>query len=323
VAASPLDAAAQTGGLAVAPAQNPGGVKRSSFDFVVAPGAVQDDAVTVSNLSDEKKAFFVYVANGFTTETGKIGVRPDDAAKTGPVLWLKFGRDLPDGQIVLEPKTAAVIPFRITIPADAQPGDYAFGIAASPPIVRPTATPGQNNTKVIEAVATAVLLRVQGPLQPSVQIGSLKVNPTAPLVPFLFSGETEVRAEIVNDGNVRLPTTVVITEEDMFGNTIHTEAPIQLDSLLPGASVTVRARWHKTPLIKGKIVVNVTTDGGHGTGATRSKGFWVIPWKFIALVVLAILAAIYLRRRRRKKTEPADVGGGPLPRRDLVGSGVR
>src|SRR6188508_2065576 len=56
----------QSGGLSVEPTRSPGGVKRSSFDFVVAVDGVQDDSVTVSNLSNERKSYFLYVADALT-----------------------------------------------------------------------------------------------------------------------------------------------------------------------------------------------------------------------------------------------------------------
>jgi hypothetical protein len=310
----------QTGGLAVGPAQTAGGVKRSSFDFVVAAGGVQDDSVVVSNLSDQKKSYFVYVANGFTTDTGKIAVRPNEAPKTGVATWLKFGPDLPDGQIILEPKTAAVIPFRINVPIDASPGDYAFGIAAVPPALRPVPVQGENRTTVVDAVAVAVQLRVQGPLRPSVRITKLTVESTPPLIPFLIRGETDVRIEITNDGNQRLPATVHIREENLFGRTIHTDPDRLLPSLLPGDTVTVRARWHKAPLVKGSIVVDVTTEGAGGAGATRSREFWSIPWKLIIAIIVLVLGYLWWRRRRRRREEEP-VAEPEAPSRDPVAVG--
>ena len=313
----------QTGGLSVGPAQSPGGVKRSSFDFVVSAGAVQDDAVTVANLTNDPKTYFVYVADAFTTDTGKIGTLSNDAPKKGAATWLKFGQDFPDGQIRLEPHTAALIPFRINVPADASPGDYAFGIAAVPPAIRPQPQKGENRTAVVNAVAVAVQLRVQGPLHPSVRITSLAVSADPPLIPYLVTGETDVEVEVVNDGNQRLPTTVHISEKNFWGRTIHTEPDRTLPTLLPGSKVKIHAHWHKAPMVKGSIVVLVTTEGAGGAAATRTRDFWSIPWKLIiALVVLGVFAYWYWRkwRQRRRPAEVAPPEPDPEPEPVTVAS---
>lgn len=308
-------------GVAVEPNSDPGQVKRSSFDYVVPPGGQQDDALRVSNLTDKQQQYFVYAANGFNTDGGLIGVRTDDFPKTGPVTWLRFTSELPDGLVTLEPKTAAVIPFRISVPADATPGDYAFGIAAIPPTQRPKAVAGQQvTTRIVQASAVAVTLRVDGPLQPSLHVTDLQIDADDALVPVLFKGQTNVKASVTNDGNVRLRANVQIIAKDIFGHTVHTSEQT-LPSLLPGNTIVVRAQWHDVAFLKGSIVVNVTSLDTSNVGATREKGYWAVPWRFILMIAIVIATWWYWRRRRRRNRELAEVDPPvqpPIPQRELV-----
>lgn len=298
--AVPAAHAADAAPLAIEPASTGGGIKRSSFNYTLTPGDSQTDSVVVSNLGDASQNVRVYLANAFTTASGKIGVKANESAKEDPVGWVNYTSKLGNGVIQIPAKTSKTIPFTITVPPDAAPGDYAIGLAAVPVVDPLAAQPGQNNLTVVTAVATLLRLKVDGPLLPVVQIANLAADATPALVPGTDGGTTSVSFQVVNAGNQSFKATVNITETDALGNDMYSYPPIQLNEMLPGSAVPVDVGWPDAPSVRGAVKVEVTTD----TTATvvRKASFWSIPWGFVgiilgALIVLELLRRLWKRRR--------------------------
>ena len=285
--------------LAIEPASTGGGIKRTSFNYTLSPGDSQTDSVVVSNLGDTTQNVRVYLANAFTTESGKVGVRANDAAKEEPVDWVNYTSKLGNGTIQIAANTSKTIPFTISVPPDAPPGDYAIGLAAVP-VVDPLAPQtGQNSLTVVTAVATLLRLKVDGPLLPVVQIASLTADASPALVPGTDGGTTSVSFQVVNAGNQSFKATVKIVETDAFGSDMYSYPPIELKEMLPGSAVPVNVGWPDAPSVRGAVRVEVTTD----TTATvvREAAFWSIPWGFVGIIVVALIVLELLRRLRKRR----------------------
>jgi dihydroorotate dehydrogenase (fumarate) len=297
--AGSLAHAADAQPLAIEPASTGGGIKRTSFNYTLSPGDSQTDSVVVSNLGDTTQNVRVYLANAFTTASGKVGVKANEAAKEDPVGWVNYTSKLGNGVIQIAAKTSKTIPFTITVPPDAPPGDYAVGLAAVPVVDPLAAQQGQNNLTVVTAVATLLRLNVDGPLLPVVQIANLAARATPALVPGTDGGTTSVSFQVVNAGNQSFKATVNITETDALGNDMYTYPPIQLNEMLPGSAVPVDVGWPDAPSWRGAVRVEVTTD----TTATvvRKAAFWAVPWGFVGIIVGVLILLELLRRLRKRR----------------------
>jgi len=305
--ASPAAAVDSGGGLSIAPvSSNPGGgvTNRSTFSYKLDPGAKQSDSVVVQNLSNEEKTVVLYVANAFTTSGGLLGVKANEQAKTGPVEWLAFTTKLPNNTFKLKGLTAVTVPFVITVPPNAPPGDYAFGIAVAPEAINPDAVAGQNTVQVLQAAASLVELRVSGPLIPIVRVGSLKITSEPKLIPGVIDGSSKVSFELVNIGNQRINTVIRIIERNIFNQVIHEEPAIQVGNVLPGSHLKLSRSWDNDPYIKGSITVEVTT--GTASSATRSSNFWSVSWRTFVIPLLLVAAIFLLRWRIRRRRELRD-----------------
>lgn len=292
------------GGLAVSPVSSDpkaGVTNRPTFDYRLDPGAIQNDAVVVSNLNSAPQRVTVYVANAFTTSGGLIGVRANEHSKTGPVEWMHFTTQLADNTFDLPALTSKTIPFQITIPANAPPGDYAFGIAVAPD-AKAAPVPGQNTVQILQAAASLVEMRINGPLIPIIRIGSLRVFSEAKLIPGLIGGSTAVTFDVVNVGNQKVDTVIGITERNAFSGIIHTEPEIKLSNVIPGSRVTLTRSWDNDPYVKGSVRVQINT--GTASSASRSINFWSVSWKtFVAPTVLIIVFFLIRWRLRRHRRE--------------------
>lgn len=285
--------------LAIEPASTGGGIKRTSFNYTLAAGDSQTDSIIVSNLGDTAQNVRIYLANAFTTASGKVGVKANEAAKEDPVGWVNYTSKLGNGVIQIAPQTSKTIPFTLTVPTDAAPGDYAIGLAAVP-VVDPLAPQeGQNSLTVVTAVATLLRLKVDGPLLPVVQIANLTADATPALVPGTDGGTTSVSFEVVNAGNQSYKATVNITQTDALGRDMYSYPPIQLNEMLPGSAVPVDVGWPDVPSVRGAVRVEVVTD----TTATvvRKATFWSVPWGFVGIILGALILLELLRRLRKRR----------------------
>jgi hypothetical protein len=299
---APSTAGASQNALTVYPESDGKGVRRSQFVFDLEPGSAQRDVVVVSNLSDRPMNVRVYVANSFTTASGRLGVKSKDEPRTGATLWATFTSQLGNGLIQIAPKTAKKIPFSIYVPPDAPPGDYALGVAAVPDVDAASADPGSNKVTVVTAVASLVLLRVKGPLLPAATISALEVDVTPPPAPFVRGGRSVISFDVSNVGNQRLNLTVKISQLNALDRVMYEYPPIELPNVLPGAKVPISRAHPDAPMVRGRVKVEVTS--AEGTTVTRTKSFWAIPWGFVVAVMLllVLLRIAWIRRRRKRAT---------------------
>ncbi len=299
-------ASAESPPLAISPVSDGSGARRTSFVFSLAPGIAQSDKVMVSNLGDETVNVRVYAVNAFTTPSGKIGVKSFNEELTVPATWLRFTNALGDGVLQIAPKTAKQIPFSVFVPSDAPPGDYAFGIAAMPVVDPIEPTEGENSLQIVTAVASLALVRVDGPLNPSVAILEFDATAKPPLIPGLKGGESTVDVLLVNTGNQKVNATVKITQINAFGRESYRYPDQTYQNLLPGSEIRIKKGWPDAPSLRGRINVEVTTDVG--VSVTRSMPFWSIPWAFVGIVAGVLVVLLVVRRwtgRRRARLNGA------------------
>jgi uncharacterized membrane protein len=317
VATSAATASAENNAsISIQPITEGSGIRRAAFVFSMAAGTVQTDSVVVTNNGDETVNVRVYVANAFSTASGKIGVKAYTDELTTPATWLRYTSQLGDGILQIAPHTAKSIPFAIRVPADAGPGDYAIGLGAMPAIDTAPSVAGQDTITIVTAVATLALIRVDGPLLPSVAITDMKVSAKPPMIPGTAGGQSTVDFNLVNSGNQRVKATVNISQVNAFGRVSYRYPAFTVEGLLPGAVVPIKKGWPDAPVLRGRIKVEVTTDSD--AQVTRSMGFWSIPWAFIALLAVVIALVVLLlrfrRRRRARLATTTSVGGAPTVR---------
>lgn len=106
----------------------PGGPDgRTRFDFQAAPSSVISDWVAVTNDSAVVATFSVYAADATTDfDTAAFTLIGSDEESIGAGAWIA----LDASEITLDPGERANIPFTMTVPQDATPGDHAAGIVA-------------------------------------------------------------------------------------------------------------------------------------------------------------------------------------------------
>ena len=146
------------------------------FIFTAKPGETIRDAVLAVNDSDQPLGLIVSLADGLSATTGgaSFGDKADKAKQ-----WIA-ATDL--GVITVPPRKGAVagavrLPFTLTVPKDAAPGDYLFGFVAEPTAGAIPAQPAKGFVvNVIPRAAVSVVVSVAGRTEKKIAVESLTVS---------------------------------------------------------------------------------------------------------------------------------------------------
>ena len=301
VAAAPLaDDDAIT--WSIKPVPLAGDVERPNFTITAVPGQVIQDAIRVRVLGSTPIAFQVYASDAFVTDSGGFDLLAGDKPPTDVGSWV----ELESQTILVEPGTSQDIPFTLTIPPDATPGDHAGGIVTS--ITSVATGQGGVPVRVERRLGTRIYLRVDGPIDPRLEIRNLEAsfdgawNPTG-------RGTVRVGYVVANPGNVRLKAGQSVTVDGLIGDK-HLE-PEDLPELLPGSELKVSHRIEGVPA-SGRLKVEVAlTPYPAAEGETldpgpppvrQSAAVFALAWAL--LILLAVLAAGSAFWWRLRKAQP-------------------
>ncbi|MEB3963844.1 hypothetical protein OKJ48_26930 [Streptomyces kunmingensis] len=225
-----------------------------------APGTVLEDNVAVTNPG---------------AEPVRITLRGADAGRrqakdTG--AWITFA----EKSVKVPARTRAEVPFTVTVPAGATPGDHPGAIVAS----------GAGRTSGV-----SVHLRVSGPTLSALTVEHVRI----------VAGD-RIAYDVVNRGNTTLTPRLAVKADGLLGSVLDRRARTLPVELLPGRRVSLTEPWHDAPALDAVDVrVTVTADGGARDTATATARF--VPWGPLAGALATLAgtgcAALFLVRRRR------------------------
>ncbi|WP_406477017.1 hypothetical protein [Streptomyces sp. NBC_01615] len=274
-----------------------------------APGTVLQDAVSVLNPGAEPLTVRLRGADADNTAGGGFTVR---TKSTDTGAWIGFAQET-DGRraavrsvsVRVPAHTRADVPFTLSVPAGAAPGDHPGAIVAS----------GGGRS-----AAVRVQLRVNGPTLSALTVEHVTVR------------GGRISYELVNRGTTVLTPKLAVHADGVFGALLD-RAPRTLPvELLPGRRVTLSEPWHDTPALDAVDVrLTVTAAGGAHDTATASARF--VPWGAVAGLGggLAVVGAWWAVRRHRRRTgegvrrhgrRTADGGASEEPRTEVELTGA-
>jgi hypothetical protein len=283
---------------AVQPANQQGPDGRRWVEPRLDPGQVVTEHLAVRNFSDRTVVFALKAADGYLTDNGRFNMLPSNRPSVDGGTWIAVQE-----KVTVAAKETKVVPFTITVPRDARPGDHPAGIAATV-----TATGG---TVAVESrVGFRVMMRVNGTLTASVAVRDLTATYRHSWNPF-SAGTIRIRYSVTNDGNVAVTGTGRATVAELFGLAEH-DGRAEVEELLPGGGRTVDLRvggvWALGRL-RTSVDVTPVVQGGGPTGvavrpASATVTAWAVPWPQLSLAVvvagLVVGSRAILRWRRRR-----------------------
>lgn len=291
---------------AVTPANAEGPDGRAGLDYVVEPDDVYADHIAVRNLGEQPLTVTLYAHDAVQTVDNEFEVLTPGDRGTGIGAWLQLDVD----EVTVPARDHVIVPFTITVPADAEPGDHAGGIVA---VNVPASGAGAT---MQYRVGTRVHLRVGGPVDAALDVDTLAADYETRWTPFA-SGPLDVASTLVNTGNVRLVPSARVSASGLFGWWNATAELEGIGEILPDGAQSGAALLDEVPAI-GPLwvtveVVEVVSNGQDVTELTEVKSrtivVWAVPWVLLGTALLLLVALVIavrnLRLRRRIARAPA------------------
>lgn len=298
-AAHASDEDASTVTWMVRPSDGAGEDGRSWIELELDPGQTVEEHLLVRNLSARDITFRLSAADGYFTETGRFNMLTSDKPSVDAGTWIRIQDtvDVPSGG-------DAIVPFTVTVPDNATPGDHPAGVAAA---IRS----GEDEQIGVESrVGFRVMTRVTGDLAPSAEarIGGAYRGSWNPFEP----GAIEAQYSFTNTGNTRLSLTPDVAVTALFGLVRFSMPGEPIAEMAPGESrtgtVQFDAAWplfaYTAEVTAPAAVIVTGTDAAADLAPIEASGaVGAIPWSQLvtALFALLIIWALWRDRRRRDR----------------------
>jgi hypothetical protein len=278
---------------AVSTASNDFGSGRPNYWYTLNPGGRLEDGLVVVNHGTTPLHLAVYAADGFT-KGGRLDLVTKDAKSARVGAWVHTDR--PD--VTVRPGESVEVPFTLTLPDDAAPGEYMGGIVTQ-----------AGGTDAGRRLGIRIRLRVGGSLKPSLSAENLHVRYSG--TPF-GKGDATVTYTIHNTGNAILTARQAVSVSGPFGRLrVHAGQIHDSPQLLPGdtwkVSVPVRGVAPALRLTGRVTLVPLLTDASGSVAPLAAVETTSYAWTWALLLVLVVLGGLvvaglaYRRRRRRTR----------------------
>lgn len=294
-------------------ASNSFGPGRTNYSYTLNAGGRVEDGLVVVNHGTTPLDLAVYAADAFTTGAGQLDLVTKDATSTGVGAWVHPGRD----HITIQPGQSADVPFGVTVPDNAAPGDHLGGIVTS-----------LTQAGVERRLGIRIQLRVGGALKPGFSVEDPQVDYAGTLNPF-GKGDATITYTIRNTGNAIAAARQEASVSGPFGTwRVPAEPSADSPSLLPGekwqVSVPVHGVVPALELTATVSLVPLLTDAAGSTAPLpaieTATHAWAVPWVLVLLVVLCglVVAVLAFRRRRGRRRLPEPITAPRSPARQGV-----
>lgn len=242
-----------------------------------------------------------FTANG-EDGTPKILLEQAEPSPYSIISWVS-----PLEPFTLQPKQLQSLPVTIKIPANAAPGGY-YGV------IRFTATAPditESGVSLSASLGTIVLLRVNGDAKEAMNVEEFYTSDSNGRKTSFFEGiPFNFTERVKNTGNVYEQPTGRILITDMFGNvTANVNVNLEQRNVLPTTVRKFSQTFDKAGLgdrfLFGRYTADLTLNYGTKKTMTEKLTFWVIPYKLIAAILIALILLIvglriFLKRYRER-----------------------
>lgn len=264
-------------------------------DLKANPGQTIKQQIRVRNVTKDKlvvKAQFEdFVASGEDGQP-KILLKEGETSPYSIKDWLSAPSSL-----TLEPNQRESIEVVINVPKNAGPGGH-YGV------VRFTGTPPElegTGVSLSASVGTLILVNVPGDIKQSAKVVELFASKNGKRGKFFEYGPLTVTTRVQNDGNIHFKPKGTVQVTNMLGkNVVVGQFNQEGRNVLPSSIRKFEQTIDKKFMI-GRYTIRADIVYGADNQITTAKSsFWVIPYKIIAIVVLAIALLIFLIKRYNK-----------------------
>ncbi len=257
--ATPALAASALGSQGATLALLPANQSESWITVEVPPGGSAGGRAVVRNLTDRAQTAVLTAVDAATTDDGTFTLAGDDEERAGVGRWTSM--DL--ARVALAPGEQRAISYRVRVPADAEPGDYAGGMVARAAGAAGHEDAGGVSVTVVERVGLRVYVDVAGERDGTLTVEGVEADTHggSPVKDALgLPSALEARFTIRHDGNVRYDD-LQGSVELRRGDAVVQSRELDLGTLLPGAERPVSLRLPLPAFSAGDWTLEVRLDG--------------------------------------------------------------
>lgn len=272
----------------------------SIFVYSLAGGAVKEDAVNVINNSGQPKTLSVYATDASESADKTFACKQASEEVKAVGTYIKLAAS----EVTLESGETMPVPFTLTLPPDAQPGEQNGCIAIEEKV---GSTNNQSGVRLSLRSALRVAITVPGDLRREISILSSGISRKP------NSSDYLAQAKVQNTGNVSSDTDIEIVVKGFFGEQYKKFGGQY--AIFPGESADYNFDV-KQPFFGGfyraKTVASYSKPDQTGApvgdkvyvnNQSRLKLLWPTPPGLaIEVGVLLLLAGLLMRIIRRRRT---------------------
>lgn len=212
------------------------------FELEMEPGDSQVLRVEIGNGSTIPVRAIIYAADVYSGVNGGFAMENAEAERSEPTTWLDFETETRD----FEPGQGITKAFTVTVPEDAEPGQYITGLAIETAEGRSFGEGSPLLHKV--RLATAVFIIVPGPVVAGFEISDIQVA--------MDLTTTSVSGLITNTGNVRVRPKGSLRMTGASGAVV-IDVPIAMGSVYARDSARFEVGFPVTSIPEGTYTVDV------------------------------------------------------------------
>ncbi len=277
-------AAVEGGGFGIRPATE------SDFFYIsLFPGSAIDATAIASNQTAIPVTLLTYVVDALTTPQGGFGLASQSDTRQGVGAWVH----LSNAEIVVPARSEVEIPFRLMVPVGTPAGEYAGGVVIQSPIAQGQTSSGGDTAFRLDTImrlGVRIYLTVAGTAINSLSYGALSWQQS--------EGGVTFSLPVRNTGNTTQQPSGSLELNSFVGSDIQLKFE-RIESLLPGATVTMRAHQTSAPIAQaGKARAFITAKAG--THLAEVNVFYA-PWIFLPIGLVLLGAIFYLTRRLSRR----------------------
>jgi len=204
----------------------------------------------------------------------------------------------PIPQLTMLPHQIKTLPVTIVVPANASPGGH-YGVirfTASAPELRGT------GVSLATSLGALVLIKVNGAIKEQLSIEQYAVMQHDKIGSLFQSTPLQFLVRLKNEGNVHEQPVDRILVKDMFGKDVASvNVNLPPRNILPASIRRFEGSLDTSDLgtkrLFGRYRANLSiTYGANKQSLQSSVAFWVIPYRLIAIIVVAIVIAFFALR---------------------------
>jgi hypothetical protein len=261
----------------------------SLIDVKRAPGGVAVGTFNVRLERERSRRFEVEIQDAVQEPEGGFSYRPVRGSPFSASSWVTvWPHSFRGGANRVQP-----VEYRLRVPRNAEPGDHVTSLT-----LRRIPRRGRG-VAVVKAISVRLTVRVKGTIREQIAIEP----PDAPNT--TGGGPVTVSTRVRNSGNVLLDFERGNKGalEIVDGAERKASLPFR-GSLFPGQTRSFRLAWQDPPLL-GRFKARAAVKTAKGL-TERADGFWVLPLRPAAALILIALAAIVLASGRLgRRRQPA------------------